>query len=110
MSIMEYDLKTLTPPDPKTFARHLDRKVAAVLAQVEQSEVYRLVSDPSTGGRLLTAIVKYVLLEVFSCGPHITEATFTAISRLPKHRPDLMKPMVLHDLSEVDHGEMALRD
>ena len=43
-------------------------------------------------------------------GPHVTEATFTAIGRLPKTRPDLMKPMILHDLSEVDHGEMALKD
>jgi hypothetical protein len=100
----------ISTPDPETFAVHLDGKVAAHLAQIQQSEVFQLVADPTTDGRLVTAIVKYVLLEIFSCGPHITEATFAAISRLPKHRPDLMKPMVLHDLSEVDHGEMALRD
>src|SRR5947209_400476 len=38
------------------------------------------------------------------------EATFTAIGRLPKHRPDLMRPMLLHNLEEVDHSEMALAD
>lgn len=27
-----------------------------------------------------------------------------------KTRPDLMKPVILHDLEEVDHGEMALQD
>lgn len=53
---------------------------------------------------------EHTFLEVFSYGPHVTEATFTAIGRLPKNRPDLMRPMILRDLSEVDHGEMALRD
>jgi pyrroloquinoline quinone (PQQ) biosynthesis protein C len=40
----------------------------------------------------------------------VTEATFTAIGRFPKTRPDLMKPCVLHDIEEADHGEMALKD
>ena len=77
---------------------------------VEDSEVYRVASAPETDARTVTTIIKYILLEVFSYGPHVTEATFTAIGRFPKNRPDLMKPMIIHDLSEVDHGEMALRD
>lgn len=92
------------------FADKLDEKVEALLASVEQSEIYRLVSSPNTDPRLVALIVKYILLEVFSYGPHVTEATFTAIGRFPKDRPDLMKPLILHDLSEVDHGEMALKD
>ncbi len=92
------------------FAEQLDHKLDDLLKTVEDSEVYRLVSSPETDPRLVALIVKYILLEVFSYGPHVTEATFTAIGRFPKNRPDLMKPLILHDLSEVDHGEMALRD
>ena len=92
------------------FAASLDNKVDDLLKSVEGSEVYRLVASKDTDPRLVALIVKYILLEVFSYGPHVTEATFTAIGRFPKDRPDLMRPLILHDLSEVDHGEMALKD
>ena len=95
---------------PEQFAENLDSKMSEVLAVIERSEVYRLVAAPDTNARLVVGIIRNILLEVFSYGPHVTEATFTAIGRLPKNRPDLMKPMILHDLEEVDHGEMALRD
>jgi Iron-containing redox enzyme len=92
------------------FADHLDEKIRAVLASVEQSEAYRLLADPASDPGDVARIIKYILLEVFSYGPHIIEATFTAIGRLPKDRPDLMRPMLLHTLEEVDHSEMALGD
>src|SRR5579871_2855553 len=95
---------------PEVFVRHLDQRVSEMLSKVEGSEVYRLVSEPATDAKLVMSIIKYVLLEVFSYGPHVTEATFTAIGRMPKNRPDLIRPMIMHDVSEVDHGEMALRD
>lgn len=88
----------------------LRSKLNTHLRRIEGSELYRLVTAPETDKRTVATVLKYILLEVFSYGPHVTEATFTAIGRFPKHRPDLMKPMILHDLSEVDHGEMALRD
>jgi hypothetical protein len=91
-------------------AARLDKKLAALLARVEASEVYRIMIDPKTDPRFIGAILKWALLEVFSYGPHVTEATFTAIGRIPKDRPDLMKPMIMHDLEEADHGEMALKD
>src|SRR6185312_14761348 len=111
------DTELLHASRPETFSPHavrfadsLDQRVNKLLASVEETEVYRLVSCPDTDPRLVALIVKYILLEVFSYGPHVTEATFTAIGRFPKDRPDLMKPLILHDLSEVDHGEMALTD
>lgn len=100
----------IAPVDPQVFTARLEEKMHSLLAQIEQTEVYKLVEAPDTHPMLVATIVKYILLEVFSYGPHVTEATFTAIGRLPKNRPDLMKPMILHDLSEVDHGEMALKD
>jgi hypothetical protein len=108
--VTEVITQTLPKSDPKSFTDGLEQKMRALLTEIEQSEVYRLIAAPDTHPTLVAAIVKYILLEVFSYGPHVTEATFTAIGRLPKNRPDLMKPMILHDLSEVDHGEMALRD
>lgn len=101
--------KTVSPIAQR-FADRLDGKMADVLAEIERSEVYRLLSDPNTDPRLVAGIIKHILLEVFSYGPHVSEATFTAVGRLPKDRPDLMKTMILHDISEVDHGEMALKD
>ncbi|HLJ97378.1 MAG TPA: iron-containing redox enzyme family protein [Gemmataceae bacterium] len=92
------------------FAAHLEKKLGRILCQLEREEVYQVMAHPETDRRLVIAVLKHYLLEVFSFVPHVTEATFTAIGRLPKNRPDLMKPMILHDLEEVDHGEMALRD
>ena len=109
MTITETDWTT-TGINPQAFTNKLERKLHALLTEIEQSEVYQLVSSPNTRPELVTAIIKYILLEVFSYGPHVTEATFTAIGRLRKDRSDLMRPMILHDLSEVDHGEMALKD
>lgn len=96
--------------DAEAFATRLDQKLADLLARIESSAIYQLMTDPKTDPRLIGAILKYTLLEVFSYGPHVTEATFTAIGRIPKDRPDLMKPMIMHDLEEADHGEMALKD
>src|SRR5262245_14291768 len=101
---------TTEPDHAEIFARCLDDKIAQLLARLEASEVYRMMVDPKTDPRMVGSILKYSLLEVFSYGPHVTEATFTAIGRFPKDRPDLMKPMILHDIEEADHGEMALRD
>ena len=103
-------LMSLDAREIQTFTDRLQSKLMALLAEVEKTELYQLVASPDTSPKLVATIIKYILLEVFSYGPHVTEATFTAIGRLPKTRPDLMKPMILHDLSEVDHGEMALRD
>src|SRR5260370_23900190 len=110
-------MSTVAPPahsaiqrSPEEFADHLDGKIRAVVAAVEESEAYRLLADRATDPRYVAGIIRYILLEVFSYGPHIVEATFTAIGRLPKDRPDLMRPMLLHNLEEVDHSEMALAD
>lgn len=100
----------LSPRDASGFADRMEAKLGDFLTRIEASEPYRRVFDPNADPRVVLSIVKYVLLEVFSYGAHVTEATFTAIGRMPKTRPDLMKIMVRHDLEEVDHGEMALAD
>ncbi len=102
-------MSTTTATQEKLSGR-LHQKLQAHLLKVENTELYRLMTAAETDARTTATIIKFILLEAFSYGPHVTEATFTAIGRFPKERPDLMKPMIVHDLSEVDHGEMALRD
>jgi hypothetical protein len=97
-------------PDAARFGKLLQSKVQRLLQQVLASPEWLSVTDPGADARYVSAVLKHVLLEIFSYGPHVTEATFTAIGRFPKDRPDLMKPMILHDIEEADHGEMALRD
>lgn len=65
---------------------------------------------PDADPRYIATVIKHVLLEVFSYGPHVTEATFTAIGRLPKTEVKFMEKLALHDVEEADHGEMALKD
>jgi hypothetical protein len=92
------------------FGDYLDQRVLALLATVEASEAYRTVFDVKADPRYIATAIKYVLLEVFSYGPHVTEATFTAIGRFPKKEVKLMEKLALHDVEEADHGEMALAD
>jgi hypothetical protein len=82
----------------------------AMLSKIEASAIYKSVFEPSANPRYVATVIKYILLEVFSYGPHVTEATFMAIGRVPKNRPDLIQVMINHDVEEVDHGEMALKD
>ncbi len=95
---------------PAVFADHLQNKLQALLQRALNSDEWKSVAEEQADPAYIRSVIKFVLLEVFSYGPHVTEATFTAIGRFPKDRPDLMKPMILHDIEEADHGEMALKD
>lgn len=88
----------------------LDERLAEHLGRIEQSPAYQCVAAAETSAALATAVVREILLEVFSYGPLIVEATCTAIGRWPKNRPDLMKMATTHILDEVDHSEVALSD
>jgi hypothetical protein len=90
------------------FLSLLDRKVALVIARVEESEVHRTILDPSTPLPLLIATIRSILFEVGSYGPHITEATFTAIGRLRGHE-EFMRPLTSQLLDEVLHPDMAVK-
>jgi hypothetical protein len=75
---------------PKEFGDYFDQRVHALLAVIESSEPYQSVFAPDANPRYIAAVIKQVLLEVFSYGPHVTEATFTAIGRFPKREVKLM--------------------
>src|SRR5690348_10242262 len=88
--------------DTARFGDHIQSKVQNLLQRVLASPEWKSVENPAADARYVKAVMKHVLLEVFSYGPHVTEATFTAIGRFPKDRPDLMKLMILHDIEEAD--------
>jgi hypothetical protein len=77
---------------------------------MEQTETYHTIFAPDTSLPFLQAVIKNILLETHSYGHHISEACFTAIGRFPKHKPQLMRPLIEQLLDEVYHPELALRD
>ena len=99
-----------SPNYAQWIVRRLEHKVQEMFASAEQSEFWQTLAHPDTPPKQVAAIIKYVMLEVFSYGPLIVEATFRAIGRMPNTRLDLMRPMASHLMSEVGHGEMALKD
>src|SRR5215467_2033221 len=109
MSVHEVEV-VQSPDYPQAVVRRLERKVQVMVASAEQSELWQTLAHPDTPPQQVAAIVKYIMLEVFSYGPLVVEATLQAIGRMPNTRLDLMRPMVSHLISEVGHGEMALDD
>src|SRR5215831_15904234 len=97
-----------SPNYAQWIVRRLEHKVQEMFASAEQSEFWQTLAHPDTPPKQVAAIIKYVMLEVFSYGPLVVEATLRAIGRMPNTRLDLMRPMVSHLISEVGHGEMAL--
>jgi hypothetical protein len=101
---------TASALDAQTFTATLAHKTQDMVDRIECSAFWQTLSYPDTPAALVAAVIKYTLLETYSYGPLVTEATFRAIGRVPSTRLDLMRPMVSHVLSEVDHCEMALAD
>ncbi len=96
--------------DVHPFTEWMDVKLANLLKRVETSEPYRRIFHPDADPKFVRAAAKCLMLEIFSYSSHVTEATFTAIGRMPKNRPDLIRILVRHVVEEMNHGEPALVD
>ncbi|MEM7807915.1 MAG: iron-containing redox enzyme family protein [Planctomycetota bacterium] len=88
----------------------LEAKLGQLVKDVEQSDVYLALTDPNADPKLVTAILKHVYLSIAFYQPHVTEATFTAVGKMPKQSEQLIKDMILQQVEEVEHADMALRD
>jgi hypothetical protein len=93
-----------------TFMRLMEEKNERLLREIEDSEPYQTIMRPEATHCDITTILKYILLEVFSYGPHLAGATRLAISRLKQLHPELVKRMFFNDLEKVDRGHLALKD
>lgn len=87
----------------------LDAKLALLVGRIEQSSMYETFTNPDTDFSLVVAIMKNIMLETYSYGRYVTEATATAIGRLGDDRHGLIHPLMEHLLSEVGHPELALQ-
>src|SRR5690242_13949811 len=92
------------------FVSSLDNRIARLLEEIEQTDVWEAVTSPNTSRPLLRAIMREVYLEIYSYQPHVIEATIAIIGRMPKTDPKMIQRMLIHQAEEADHGEMALRD
>lgn len=110
MTLVAEATERTTHTTAEEFVDRLDGKLQALLVDIEQSDVYRLLEDPEIDPVLFTAAIKNILLEIFSYDSHVTEAAFTAIGRFPKKSDALMRPLIYLELEEVGDGDMALND
>ena len=93
------------------FVRLLDARIAAVLSNIENTGMWKVLHDPDTDVELLKLCMREVYLEISSYQPHVIEAAITAISHLPRALEErTVKAMLRHQAEEFTHGEMALRD
>jgi len=109
-------MKTLTArkntvsAEAATVLARLDERMFEVMSDIEQSAMWRVLTDPQTDPAMLRALMREIYLEIWTYQPHITEAMMSIIARIPKTQPKLIRMMLLHTVDEADHGEMALRD
>jgi pyrroloquinoline quinone (PQQ) biosynthesis protein C len=92
------------------FIAALDSRIQTLLVEVEQTEVWRVVTAPSTDPHFVRAVMREVYLEIYSYQPYVIEATIAIIGRMPKADASMIQKMLIHQAQEADHGEMALRD
>lgn len=91
-------------------AQALEARLEGLVGRVEGSDAYLALTDPLARPEMVAAILKHVYLSIAHYQPHVTEATFTAVGRMPKSSEQLIKDMILQQVEEVEHAHMALRD
>jgi hypothetical protein len=96
----------MTTPDIQALQASLD----ALVQEVQKSPVFLALTAPDADKRLITDTLKNIYLSIYQYQPHVTEATFTAVGRMPKQSEQLIKTMILQQVEEVEHADMALRD
>jgi len=96
--------------NPKVLVGELDRKLAELVSEVESASFYQVLLAEPADLPLIQAFMKHIYLSIYQYQPHVTEATFTAVGRMPKSSEQLIKEMILQQVEEVEHADMARRD
>ncbi len=99
---------TIAPP--KSISIELESHLESLIHDIEKSACYRAVMADDSDPKLVTSILKNIYLAISWYQPHVTEATFTAVGRMPKSSEQMIKSMILQQVEEVEHADMALRD
>jgi hypothetical protein len=88
----------------------LQLALEALVQDIQKTSAYQAVVAPVGDRRIVSETLKHIYLSIFQYQPHVTEATFTAVGRTPKQSEQLIKTMILQQVEEVEHADMALRD
>ncbi len=102
--------------DPSTMngaqiVEFLDGRIERLLREIEESEVWQVVTNFDSNPELVQEVMKEIYLEVVMYQPDVIEATIATIAQMPRTMSvELFDEMLHHQVEEFDHGEMALRD
>ena len=90
----------------------LEEKLDKLIQEIVSTEFFRDVVDPDGPSDFVHRFFRNMFLEIYQYQADCSEATFTAIGRMPKieGETDLIQMMCALQVEEFDHGEMALRD
>ncbi len=103
------NIESLVYPRTEEAGTFLKDALARLVERLEQTEFYRELTHADTNPALLAATFKYVYLSIYQYQSHVTEATFTAVGRMPKHSEQLIREMIVRQVEEVKHADIALR-
>lgn len=92
-----------------TTVEQLETRLAGLVRRLESTPVYSAVFRAAPDPEVVTALLREIYKEIAAYQPHVTEATFTAVGRMPK-REAMVRTMILQQVEEVEHAEMARRD
>jgi hypothetical protein len=96
---------------PAELVPALDQQVVAIMEEIEDSTLWRILSHPHTADALVWAALKEIHLEIALYQPLAIEGAVRAIAQFPRQMPVAWwDEMLQHQVEEFDHGEMALRD
>lgn len=98
----------ITSEDPTVAA--LKAGLDGIVERIKGAPIFKALRAENPDPRLVVNTLKHVYLSIFQYQPHVTEATFTAVGRMPKHSERLIKTMIRQQVEEVEHADMALRD
>ena len=89
----------------------LERRIEALQGRIREQEVWKAVTGRTTPASQVQAIMREIYLEIVWYQPDVIEATIAVIGQMPRSlAPRRVRAMLLHQVEEWDHGEMALRD
>ena len=92
-------------------SEELDDRIASLVAGIEAEPFWRAVVGEGRSLALARATLREVYLEIAWYQPDVIEATVATIGQMPRSlAPKTVQSMLLHQVEEWDHGEMAVRD
>jgi hypothetical protein len=99
-------------PNPPivNFNTVLQQALDTLVQDIEQTGFYKTITSPEADRSHIAEVFKHIYLSIYQYQPHVTEATFNAVGRMPKHSEKLIKKMIIQQVEEVEHADMALRD